>query len=148
VTDDGPLRAPHVVVATPINVAQALLRRAFGTARWCAPLLAMKTLSAATIQLELSRPAYPVDRTIFGPGTVLASFGEQSRTTFKHANGRLSVILSPPATFVGMQPLRPDQRTPVPGLALAGGYTKQPWIDTMEGAVISGRKAARAVLAR
>ncbi len=145
--------------------------------------------SAATIQIELSRPAYPIDRTIFGPGTVLASFGEQSRTTFKHASGRLSIILTPPDGFVGMEPqqvfdavmhdaakigfdlrplvtdyrvinepnqfyalspgqnpLRPDQATPVPGLTLAGGYTKQPWVDTMEGATVSGHKAADVLL--
>jgi 15-cis-phytoene desaturase len=114
---------------------------------------------------------------------------EQSRTTFRHAPGRLSVICSPPeplleappeevlATvladaerlgldlagtlrtyrvvrlaedFMSLAPghvsLRPDQRTPVPGLTLAGDWTAQPFLATMEGAVISGRRAARVVL--
>lgn len=188
-TADERLTAAEVVIATPINVAKELLRPGFGSQEWCRAMLSLKTMSAATLQLELSRPIYPVDRTIFGPGTVLASFGEQSRTAFKHANGRVSIILTPPDLFVAMEPdrvfetamndarkigfdlrplvtdyrvinepdqfhalspgqnaLRPDQRTPVRGLTLAGGYTKQAWIDTMEGAVISGRKAARAVL--
>ena len=189
-TAAGPLAAAHVVLATPINVAQGLLREPFGGEDWCRAMLSLKTMSAATLQLELSRPIYPVDRTIFGPGTVLASFGEQARTTFKHANGRVSIILTPPDAFVAMDPervfetvmedapkigfdlrplvtdyrvinepnqfyalspgqnaLRPDQRTPITGLTLAGGYTKQPWIDTMEGAVVSGERAARAALA-
>lgn len=191
ITEAGPLDAPEVVVATTVDVAQDLLRRPFGEHEWCRPMLSLKTMSAATIQLELSRPAYPIDRTIFGPGTVLASFGEQSRTTFKHAAGRLSIILTPPDGFVAMEPedvfeavmhdaakigldlrplvtdyrvinepnqfyslspgqnpLRPDQKTPVPGLTLAGGYTKQPWVDTMEGATISGTQAADVVLDR
>ncbi|OEH53468.1 carotene 7,8-desaturase [Oceanobacillus sp. E9] len=41
--------------------------------------------------------------------------------------------------------LRPTQNTPIQGLILAGDYTKQPYFATMEGAVISGRKAAEIV---
>jgi 15-cis-phytoene desaturase len=33
----------------------------------------------------------------------------------------------------------------VPGLTLAGDYTKQPWVASMEGAVVSGERAAVAV---
>jgi 15-cis-phytoene desaturase len=130
----------------------------------------------------------PLDRVTFGPGTVLASFSEQSRTTFRGLPGRLSIILTPPERFLGMEPseileitcrdaerlgvrvrdrliryrviklpgdfyslapgndaLRPPQETPVPGLTLAGDYTRQQYLATMEGAVVSGRQAARAV---
>ena len=45
----------------------------------------------------------------------------------------------------GSEALRPRQRTSVRGLALAGDYTKQPLICSMEGAVISGRLAAEAI---
>jgi 15-cis-phytoene desaturase len=47
----------------------------------------------------------------------------------------------------GSEALRPAQATPVPGLSLAGDYTKQPWVTSMEGAVVSGERAAEAVLA-
>ena len=47
----------------------------------------------------------------------------------------------------GNQHLRPPQRTAVPGLVLAGDYTKTSSFATMEGAVISGRKAAFVCLA-
>jgi 15-cis-phytoene desaturase len=144
-------------------------------------------MPAATIQFELEQPATAVDRTTFGPGTCFASFAEQSRTTFRHATGRLSVILAPPQEFVAMapekvfevavrdgnrlglpmgrvtryrvitapedfysfapgsEPLRPTQRTPIPGLTLAGDYTRQHFLTTMEGAAISGQRAAVAV---
>ncbi|RCJ30024.1 9,9'-di-cis-zeta-carotene desaturase [Nostoc minutum NIES-26] len=46
----------------------------------------------------------------------------------------------------GMDVYRPDQKTPVPNLFLAGSYTQQDYIDSMEGATISGRRAAKAVL--
>ena len=42
----------------------------------------------------------------------------------------------------GNKDLRPTQKTPIQGLVLAGDYTKQPFLTTMEGAVISGKKAA------
>jgi 15-cis-phytoene desaturase len=45
-----------------------------------------------------------VDRTTFGPSTAMACFSEQGRTTFKHGPGRLSIILSPPETFLEMEP--------------------------------------------
>ena len=46
----------------------------------------------------------------------------------------------------GNDDLRPPQETPVQGLALAGDYTRQPFLTTMEGAVISGKKAAEFLL--
>jgi 15-cis-phytoene desaturase len=130
-----------------------------------------------------------IDRTTFAPDTVMASFSEQSRTTFRHAAGRLSVILTPPEEFLrltreevlaracaaadrlglrlsgrvkayrvinhpedfhtfapGHEHLRPQQRTPIRGITLAGDYTRQKYLATMEGAVVSGRIAAEAVL--
>lgn len=42
----------------------------------------------------------------------------------------------------GMDPYRPDQKTPVPNFYLAGSYTKQDYIDSMEGATLSGRQCA------
>ncbi len=47
----------------------------------------------------------------------------------------------------GMDPYRPDQITPVENFFLAGSYTQQDYIDSMEGATLSGRQAAKAILA-
>ncbi len=46
----------------------------------------------------------------------------------------------------GMDPYRPEQRTPVANFFLAGSYTKQDYIDSMEGATMSGRLAAAVIL--
>ncbi|MEN9216540.1 MAG: 9,9'-di-cis-zeta-carotene desaturase [Gloeomargarita sp. HHBFW_bins_162] len=46
----------------------------------------------------------------------------------------------------GMEPFRPPQKTPVANFFLAGSYTRQDYIDSMEGAVISGQQAAHALL--
>ena len=48
----------------------------------------------------------------------------------------------------GMEPYRPAQRTPVANFFLAGSYTRQDYIDSMEGATMSGRLAAAAILDR
>jgi zeta-carotene desaturase len=46
----------------------------------------------------------------------------------------------------GMEPYRPAQKTPIDNFFLAGSYTQQDYIDSMEGATISGRQAAQAIL--
>jgi 15-cis-phytoene desaturase len=179
--------ADRVVLAVALRPAQDLIRAALPGHPWFAPMLSLGTLSAVTIQMDLDGPALPSDRTNFSTGA-LCCFAEQSRTTFTHVPGRLSVILYPPHEFLDMEPpkvlertvaeakrvglelagrardyrvvrhphdfyalrpgseaLRPEQATPVSGLSLAGDYTKQPWAASMEGAVVSGERAAAAV---
>lgn len=46
----------------------------------------------------------------------------------------------------GMDVYRPDQATPIPNFFLAGSYTKQDYIDSMEGATLSGRQCAYKIL--
>lgn len=46
----------------------------------------------------------------------------------------------------GMDAYRPPQKTPVANFFLAGSYTQQDYIDSMEGATLSGRRAAKAIL--
>jgi 15-cis-phytoene desaturase len=63
---------------------------------------------------------------------------------------RCSAVVRHASDFYRLEPgsesLRPRQRTTIRGLALAGDYTKQPFVCSMEGAVVSGRLAAEAVL--
>ena len=42
----------------------------------------------------------------------------------------------------GLDVYRPDQKTPIDNFFLAGSYTKQDYIDSMEGATLSGRLCA------
>ncbi len=46
----------------------------------------------------------------------------------------------------GMDPFRPNQLTSISNFFLAGSYTKQDYIDSMEGATMSGHLAASAIL--
>lgn len=183
------LYARDVILAVPLDAAQQLVRRHWATHEWFQPMLALRSMPAATLQFELDAPAMEVDHTTFGVGTSLACFSEQSRTTFPQTAGRLSIILGPsdefiemprervvetalsdadrlalrvrdhvknyrvvnhPADFYALEPnqerLRPGQATPVPGLTLSGDYTRQPFLATMEGAVVSGRLAAEHVV--
>jgi zeta-carotene desaturase len=58
---------------------------------------------------------------------------------------RSQVIRWPKATLVpkpGIEALRPDQRSPVPNLFVAGEWTQTGWPSTMESAARSGYKAA------
>ena len=46
----------------------------------------------------------------------------------------------------GMDPYRPNQKTSINNFYLAGSYTKQDYIDSMEGATMSGHLAASEIL--
>jgi zeta-carotene desaturase len=46
----------------------------------------------------------------------------------------------------GQDPFRPAQATPVSNFFLAGSYTMQDYIDSMEGATLSGKMCAAEVL--
>lgn len=46
----------------------------------------------------------------------------------------------------GMDVYRPDQKTPIKNFFLAGSYTMQDYIDSMEGATLSGKRCAQAIL--
>lgn len=66
----------------------------------------------------------------------------------RRLHGRL--IREQRATFSplpGLDAHRLDQKTPSPTLFIAGDYTQTDWPATMEGAAISGRRAANAALA-
>ncbi len=60
---------------------------------------------------------------------------------FKVVKTPLSVYKAVP----GCQELRPSQRTPIPNFFLAGDYTMQRYLASMEGAVLSGKLCAEAV---
>lgn len=47
----------------------------------------------------------------------------------------------------GMDVYRPSQTTPISNFFLAGSYTMQDYIDSMEGATLSGKQCATAILA-
>ncbi|SES15434.1 hydroxysqualene dehydroxylase [Salipaludibacillus aurantiacus] len=185
------LTASNVILATSITPAQRLLQKCVGEHEWFSSILKMPSSSAVSVQFELSKPALSDDFIKFGPHTLLPVFAEQSRTTFKHVPGRLSVVLDQADKMLSMEDgeiynhvaadarklgmdldqlmtdyrvlrhenerfhigpnhqwMKPDQKTPVKGLTLAGEYTKQPYHTTTEGAVISGKKAAEVILGR
>ena len=183
--------ASRVVLATPIAPAKKIIG-ASSDLPYDAELEKVRVLpdmSGVTVQLELDRPALPDDRVIFGANSILATFSEQSHTTFRNSKGRISTFLTPAEPYINMkdedivaavvddlgrhgvdvkgrvinsaivrhssefyllepgsEELRPYQRTAIPGLALAGDYTRQSHICSMEGAVTSGRLAAEAVI--
>jgi 15-cis-phytoene desaturase len=64
-------------------------------------LLALQAMLEVDLQLEITRPAWPVDRAVFGVGALLITFTDQSRTTSKDKFGRLSIILTPPTGSSG-----------------------------------------------
>lgn len=62
---------------------------------------------------------------------------------------RKSIVVKTPLsvykTVPGCQQLRPDQRSPISNFFLAGDYTMQRYLASMEGAVLSGKLCAQAI---
>lgn len=183
------IKSDAVILTAAFGAAKKIVQNSFYDHPHFRPMMSLLSMPAVTMQFELSEPVLPVDRTTFGPTTALASFSEQSRTTFTTKEGRFSVIMSMPERYIhmpaqdlceivikdatklgmdlknlildyrkiveaddfymlspGAEALRPTQQTPINGFALAGDYTKQPYMATMEGAVHSGNLAARHII--
>jgi len=185
--------ARAVVLATQIAPAKKIVAASAGVPEDAEleKLMALPDMSGVAVQLELDGPALAEDHIIFGANSILGTFGEQSHTTFRNSQGRISTFLTPTEPYINMtkdeivaavvedlkrqgidltgrvknaavvkhpsefyllepgsEQRRPTQRTSIPGLALAGDYTRQSFICSMEGAVISGRLAAEALIGR
>jgi 15-cis-phytoene desaturase len=86
---------------------------------------------------------------------VAATMEELKRLFPMHFTGdnqaklRKSIVVKTPLsvykTVPGCQQLRPDQASPIPNFFLAGCYTMQRYLASMEGAVLSGKLCAEAV---
>jgi len=92
----------YVVLATSLEPTQLIIRTSSLEDAFPG-LLSLPSMPEVNLQLELIDPAWPVDRTVFGIGTSLITFTEQSRTTFTDKAGRLSIILSPPDKIIGLK---------------------------------------------
>jgi 15-cis-phytoene desaturase len=86
---------------------------------------------------------------------VAATLHELKRLFPQHFEGdeparlRKSVVVKTPLsvykTVPGCQQLRPSQATPIANFFLAGDYTMQRYLASMEGAVLSGKLCAQAI---
>jgi 15-cis-phytoene desaturase len=86
---------------------------------------------------------------------VAATMEELKRLFPMHFTGdnqaqlRKSIVVKTPLsvykTVPGCQQLRPDQASPIPNFFLAGCYTMQRYLASMEGAVLSGKLCSQAV---
>jgi len=89
---------------------------------------------------------------------IAATLSELKRLFPEHLSGenpaklrKYQVVKTPRSVYTaspGRQAYRPDQVTPIANFFLAGSYTMQPYLGSMEGAVLSGKLAAQAICAR
>lgn len=100
---------------------------------------------------RLSSILYPADDLLSLSDTKLIEIATQAAHSLgiKLDGIRHTAVVRHPhefyATRPGAEALRPAGPTPEPGLTLAGDYIKQPFLASMEGAIISGNRAARIV---
>jgi hydroxysqualene dehydroxylase len=100
------------------------------------------SLSAATAELDRPRDELVAVATEALPAILPRARGAVLREAFVTREPRATLRAKP-----GVSRLRPEARTAITGLALAGAWTDTGWPATMEGAVRSGHAAAATVLA-
>jgi 15-cis-phytoene desaturase len=86
---------------------------------------------------------------------ITATMTELKRLFPQHLTGenpaqlrKYKVVKTPRSVYTaspGRQAFRPNQVTPIPNFFLAGSYTMQRYLGSMEGAVLSGKLAAQAI---
>ena len=86
---------------------------------------------------------------------VEATMGELKKLFPQHFEGgnpaklrKFHVVKTPQSVYIatpGRQAFRPEQRTPISNFYLAGDYTMQRYLGSMEGAVLSGKLAAQVI---
>ena len=84
-----------------------------------------------------------------------ATMSELKRLFPQHFEGdnqavllKSKVVKTPRSVYravAGTQSVKPTQKTPIENFYLAGSYTKQEYLGSMEGAVLSGKLAAKAI---
>jgi uncharacterized protein with NAD-binding domain and iron-sulfur cluster len=82
---------------------------------------------------------------------VMAEFADRHPAAGKARLVKSTVVRIPQSVYrarPGMERFRPDQETPVPNFFLAGDYTKQEYLASMEGAVLSAKRVAQKIAAR
>ena len=92
------IHSHNTILATDIGNAKRIVQNLVHIP-FIQPFLKIPTTSAITVQLELKKPIQDFDRVTFAPNTILASFTEESHTTFPNSKGRISIILSNPDDY-------------------------------------------------
>ncbi|GMH39931.1 hypothetical protein BSKO_07835 [Bryopsis sp. KO-2023] len=104
--------------------------------------------SLMQVVITPAEPYMPLDN-----ATIAKKMDEQVRVLFPSAKNLTatwsSVVKVAQSLYreaPGLDPFRPNQKTTVDNFFLAGSYTAQDYIDSMEGATLSGRQCAGFIL--
>jgi 15-cis-phytoene desaturase len=114
------------------NTERSMLELVFAPAKDWIDKSEAEILNATLVELETLFPQH------FG--------GENPAKLLKH-----KVVKTPRSVYKatpGCQEYRPTQVTPISNFYLAGSYTMQPFLGSMEGAVLSGKLTAQAINAQ
>ena len=91
--------AKNIVLATDIFNTKKIIS-SLKDSKFKNTILRIPTTSAISVQIELSKPLMKKDRVTFTPNSDIASFTEESHSTFKDSKGRVSIILANPDKFL------------------------------------------------
>jgi 15-cis-phytoene desaturase len=166
------LTADAYVSAMPVDPFKKLIPEPWKDIPYFSKLDGLNGVPVINIHLWFDRKLTEIDHLLFSRSPLLSVYADMSNTCREYedpersmlelkrlfpmhftgadqAQLRKAIVVKTPQsvykTVPGCQQLRPDQASPIANFFLAGCYTMQRYLASMEGAVLSGKQCAQAI---
>merc|ERR1711920_597121 len=165
--DGSLITADEYVSAVPVDIFKRLMPKAWQKMPFFRQCDELEGIPVINLHMWFDRKLKGVDHLCFSRSPLLSVYADMSTTCKEYADEERSMLelvfapCSPLAggktNWVGKTPrsvyaaipgrnkYRPSQETPIPRFTLAGDWTSQKFLGSMEGAVLAGKLAAEVV---
>merc|ERR1712134_184297 len=168
------VEADLYVSAMPVDVLKNLLPQPWKQMQFFSKMDALKGVPVMNLHLWFDRKLSAVNHLLFSRSPTLSVYADMSTTCAEYynedktmlelvrlfpaeikADGSLAklekfkIVRTPQSvykTLPNLEPCRPTQKTPIKNFFLAGDFTKQRYLASMEGAVLSGKLCANEIV--
>merc|ERR1711904_392916 len=166
------VEADLYVSAMPVDVLKNLLPQPWKQMQFFSKMDALKGVPVMNLPLWFDRKLSAVNPLLFSRSPTLSVYADMSTTCAEYynedksmlelvfpaeikADGSLAklekfkIVRTPQSvykTLPNLEPCRPTQKTPIKNFFLVGDFTKQRYLASMEGAVLSGKLCANEIV--
>merc|ERR1712124_12512 len=143
------VEADLYVSAMPVDVLKNLLPQPWKQMQFFSKMDALKGVPVMNLHLWFDRKLSAVNHLLFSRSPTLSVYADMSTTCAEYYNEKFKIVRTPQSvykTLPNLEPCRPTQKTPIKNFFLAGDFTKQRYLASMEGAVLSGKLCANEIV--
>jgi len=159
--EDYLFQADLYVSAMPVDPLKVLIPKLWQEDKFFQKLEGLEGVPVINLHLWFDRKLTDIDHLLFSRSPLLSVYADMSNTCKveklfpQHFTGdnpsqllKYHLVKTPRSVYKatpGRQAYRPSQKTPIENFYLAGDYTMQKYLGSMEGAVLSGKLAAAVI---